>query len=222
MTIRTSLAFALSLTVGCGDGGSTTTTTDSGSGSSSTTAPGTETGAPTTTTSGTTGTADTTELPTGGSGGGTDGASGGTTEGVGTSTGDISGSGTGGQGSAIACENWYDALYDSYRPTCECEVEDGNYRTVEACQAALAPPSDCACTIFADAPETVALLKCYQKVAEDRETCLGGIAQCLLGDLLQGCLDAELAALLTCGAPSNEVCTDLQQMCGGEVPPICK
>ena len=78
------------------------------------------------------------------------------------------------------------------------------------------------CTIFADAPETVELLECYQKVAEDHETCLGRIAQCLLGDLLKGCLDAELAALLTCGAPSNEVCMDLQQMCGGNVPPICE
>ncbi len=219
MKTRTSLALALSLTVACGGGGSTTTTTDSGGGASTTTDPATETGAPTTTT--TMATTSTTELPTGGSGGGTDGATGSTSGDAGTSTGDISGSGTGGQGSAIACASWYDALYDSYAPICECEVEEGNYQTVEACQNAIAPSSDCTCMIFADAPETVELLKCYEKAAEDREECLAGIGQCLLGDLLQGCLDAELAALSACGAPSDEICMDLQQMCGGEVPPIC-
>jgi hypothetical protein len=43
----------------------------------------------------------------------------------------------------------------------------------------------------------------------------------LLGDLLQGCLDAELVALAACGAPSDEICMDLQRKCGGEAPPVC-
>lgn len=212
MMIRTSFALALSLTVACGGDSTGTTTTDGGAstGASDT---GTDTGAtPTTGTS---------ELPTGGSGGGTEGASGSASEGGSTSTGDPSGSGTGGQGSGAACVSWYDALYESYRPACECEVQKGNFETVEACQAELAPPSDCACTIFAGAPETVALLECYQKAAEDKTMCLEGLNLCLPGDLLQGCLDDELAAQLKCGAPSDDICIDLQQMCGGEVPPVC-
>lgn len=224
MMTRINLALTISLIVACGGESTTTMTTDSAGGSTSATDPGTGSGGPTTSGTSTTGTTDTTggEVPTGGSGGGTEGATGGTTEGAATATtGDPSGSGTGGQGSAIACESWYDALYDSYAPTCECEVMDGNYPTVEACQAALAPASDCACSIFAEAPETVELLKCYEKAAADREQCLGGIAQCLLDDLFKGCLDAELVALASCGAPSDEICMDLQAMCGGEVPPIC-
>lgn len=225
MLYRIALALTLSLTVACGGESTTTMATDSGGGSSGATDPGTGTGTPTSTTGGATtseGATDTSEQPTGGSGGATEGGTGGTTEGANTGTTDPSGSGTGGQGSAIACENWYDALRDSYAPICECEVQEGNYRTVEECQNALAPSSDCTCAIFADAPETVELLKCYQKAAEDRETCLGGLVMCLLPDVLQGCIDGELAALVMCGAPSDEICMDLQAMCGGEVPPICE
>lgn len=169
-------------------------------------------------------------IDTGGTGTGTESASGTdtgepTTGGVatepGTDTGTTEGGGTGGQGSGMACAKWYGAIAGSYEPICECEVQKGTYQTIEACLAAVAPPPDCACSIFAQSPETAAILACYEKAAQAKTDCLGDLNLCI-GDIpLDLCVLQELDALLKCGMPSAEVCQQLKTMCGEAVPPIC-
>ena len=161
----------------------------------------------------------------GGTDGGSESASGGqtTTTGLtdGGSASTTEGGGTGGSGSGMACVKWYTAIYDSFTAQCECEVKQGNYRTVEQCLMDLAPPSDCACSIFAQDPQTVQLLNCYEKAAQDKTTCLDGADLCIDTLPLDTCNAAETAALLQCGAPSPGLCMSLKSMCDGLVPPIC-
>lgn len=223
MPSRISLALLLTV-VACG-GEPTTTMTgatggSTGGGSTGGTTVGDSTGDLVTT-----GTGD-----TGGTGGGTESASGSdssepTSAGVTTEqTTDMpttEGGGTGGQGSGMACAKWYGAIADSYGPICECEVQKGTYETVDECMTALAPPADCACSIFAESPETAEILKCYEKAAQAKTDCLGDLDLCLDNVPLDPCLLQEVDALLKCGMPPADVCEQLKTMCGEAVPPIC-
>lgn len=222
MSARSTFALVLSLMFACG-GEPTTTMTDGGTGGSTgTTDAGTGTGgAPTTSAAGTT-TGD-----TGGTGGGTESASGSdsagtsTGDGTGESTTDPSGGGTGGSGSGMACVKWYGAIADSYGPICECEVQKGTYDSVEECVMQLAPPADCACSLFAESPETAELLLCYEKAAKAKTKCLEQLDLCIDNVPLDLCVKDELDALIACGAPPPELCESLKNMCGEAVPAIC-
>lgn len=222
MAARPGLALTLALALACG-GESTSTMTDSSTGGTDGTGGSTgttETSAGTGETPTTSGTA---TDPTGGTGGGTDSASGGDPTGdtTGSGTTEMSG-GSGGQGSGMACLAWYAAIEESYGPICECEVQQGNFESVEACMAALAPPADCACDLFARSPETAELLNCYEEAAKEKAECLGGLGNLCLGNMpIDLCVNDELEALIECGAPPDELCQDLEAMCGDAVPPIC-
>ncbi|MFZ6184672.1 hypothetical protein [Nannocystis pusilla] len=207
----TMLGFAAVLA--CGESGAPTTesTTDgttTGSSSGTTDAPTTGT-----TTTSTTGTPPaTTDLPTGGSMGGTDSASG-TTDAASGTTDASEGTGGGGEGSGMACAKWYDAFVDSYRPQCECQVSLGMYDSVDECLAATVPPQSCTCEIFAQSPETADQLECYEKAAQDKAECLSGLGVCAGEPMLKLCDDLQLSALLLCGNPPKEICDAITMMC---------
>lgn len=219
------ISLALLLTFACG-GDPTTTMTDGGTGGS--TGGGTtggSTGDQPTGGAASTGTSD-----TGGTGGGTESASGsdtgepttgGVTTGPTTEQTTTEGGGTGGQGSGMACAKWYGAIAESYGPICECEVQKGTYDSVDECMTALAPPADCACSIFAESPGTAEILKCYEKAAQAKTDCLGDLNLCIDNVPLDPCILQELDALAKCGAPPAEVCDQLKTMCGEAVPAIC-
>lgn len=195
---RSMVVLTLVLACGGGDGG-----TGMGTGTGATNGSGTEAGS---TLGGASST--TVEQPTGGSGGASEGASGSTGGSL-----DPSGSGTGGEGSGAACVAWYGSIYDSYGPICACQVQMGVFPDEQACVDALAPPSDCACMIFAQAPETADLLHCYESAAKDRADCVGAIDVCPLDVALAACDAVQAEALAACGTPPMEVCTALKMDC---------
>lgn len=216
--MTTRLASVLALLLACNTDQSTTLTdgatggttgTSSGSGESS--------GAATAPTSGTGGNSGTDGGSASASGGATTGE-GGTSE---PTTASTEGSGGGGSGSGMACVKWYAAIYDSLRPQCECEVKKGGYDSVEECQMALAPPSDCACMVFAQDPQAVEQLHCYEMAAQDKSACLDGVDLCIDTLPLDACTLQEAAALAQCGPPSPSLCMSLKSMCDDMVPPIC-
>lgn len=215
------ITFALVLTLAACGGEPTTTMTDGGTGGSTgttdaATGTGTGTGDTPTSTSSTSG-------DTGGTGGGTESASGTDTTGAVGSTGEMltEGGGSGGQGSGMACVKWYGAIAESYGPICECEVQKGTFETVEECLMTLAPPADCACSLFAESPETADLLLCYEKAAKAKTKCLENLNLCIGNVPLDLCIKEELDAYLECGTPSAELCQNLKNMCGEAVPAIC-
>lgn len=211
----------LAALVACGESGAPTTDDSTGSTTTAATTDALTTGPTTGTTSTSTSSAATTDLPTEGSAGGTDSA-GGTTEGASGTTDDTtSGSGSGGEGSGMACAKWYDAFVDSYRPQCECQVSLGMYDSVDECLAATVPPQSCTCEIFAESPETADQLECYEQAAKDKAECLQGLGLCAGDLMLELCDDLQLSALLLCGNPPKEICDAITMMCEDAPLLIC-
>ena len=117
-----------------------------------------------------------------------------------------------------ACKAWYRTQTEIFRWSCECDVENGFYESVELCLMDSPYHEECSCQIFEGVPETAELLECYDAVDQVTVACLQGKGLC--GNPQQ-CFDAQAQGYVACGQVPVRVCGPLYEICD-DVGPLAQ